>query len=146
MWDKVKTALLIISAFIMFEALQYYTGIPLNIVDAIILLISALCFYLLKYLPSFPSQKYKYVDSKPVNNIWHLFGAIVFLAVLILMGIYLVYLGVESPLKLFTGVKGSSHGYSLVLLGSVITMYSVIGICLLFYKLWWLIKAKSNGL
>ena len=144
MWNKVKTAILIISTFIMFEVFQYYTGIPLNIMDAMILLISALCLYLLKYLPPFTSQKYKDIDTKLVNNIWCLLGAIVFVAVLILMGIYLVYLGIESPFKLFIGVKGSSHGYSLVLLGSVITMYSCIGICMLFYQFWRLIKDKIS--
>lgn len=144
MWNKVKTAILIISTFIMFEVFQYYTGIPLNIMDAMILLISALCLYLLKYLPPFTSQKYKNIDTKLVNNIWYLLGAIVFVAVLILMGIYLVYLGLESPFKLFIGVKGSSHGYSLVLLGSVITMYSCIGICMLFYQFWRLIKDKIS--
>lgn len=144
MWNKVKTALVIIFAFIMFEVFQYFTGVPLNIMDAIILLISALCLYLLKYLLPFTSQKYKYPDTKLVNNIWCLLGAIVFVAMLILMGIYLVYLGVESPFKLFTGVKGSSHGYSLVLLGSVITMYSCIGVCMFFYQFWRLIKAKIS--
>jgi hypothetical protein len=144
MWNKVKTVILIISTFIMFEVFQYYTGIPLNIMDAMILLISALCLYLLKYLPPFTSQKYKDIDTKLVNNIWCLLGSIVFVAVLILMGIYLVYLGIESPFKLFTGVKGSSHGYSLVLLGSVITMYSCIGIYMLFYQFWRLIKDKIS--
>lgn len=128
----------------MFEVFQYYTGIPLNIMDAMILLISALCLYLLKYRPPFTRQKYKDIDTKLVNNIWYLLGSIVFVAVLILMGIYLVYLGLESPFKLFTGVKGSSHGYSLVLLGSVITMYSCIGIYMLFYQFWRLIKDKIS--
>lgn len=65
-------------------------------------------------------------------SVWKRLGYIVFLLLLVGTGLYLTLEGIKHPLQLFTGVKGSSHGYTVSVLGVLITFYSSLGLLIIF--------------
>jgi hypothetical protein len=64
--------------------------------------------------------------------VWHRIGYTLFMILLICMGAFLAIEGFNNPFELFTGVKGASHGYTVFVLGTLITLYSLVGLIIFF--------------
>lgn len=132
-WVKVKRFIGIILIIIIFETIRLYTGIPITIVDIIIFPITCVLIYCLKFYTSPFSDDG--INTPPPLNAWQLIGFMLFSILLIIMGIWLSYLGIQDPLHYFSSNKGGGHGYTLVQLGVIVSLYS-IWFCLKFiYRL-----------
>jgi len=121
--NAIVETILIILAILAVEFFRSVTGIPVTILDLILFPMSLLIvFFTLKLLVK--SKDLAAVKNKPMP--WHKrWGYFVFSLLLILLGLWAIVAGLQAPFHLFTGVKGAAHGYSLVALGLVITVFSI---------------------
>ena len=71
-------------------------------------------------------KKQKKIAGTPPTNKALLFSFVVSI-LLVPLGIWGIDIGANNPWHLFTGVKGPAHGYTLFMLGIVITGFGVFG-------------------
>ncbi|KOO01781.1 hypothetical protein AKJ17_18840 [Vibrio nereis] len=126
-WAKIKTIIIIVLVILVSEGIRIYTGVPITILDVVILPITCSLVYLMKYY-KFPfSKTYKDRQSHQTQNAFQLIGSLVFTAILAVMGTWVAWLGIQAPLQYFSGVKVAAHGYTLIQVGILITLYSIWG-------------------
>ena len=51
------------------------------------------------------------------------------------MGSWLAWLGIQTPLKYFSSVKGAAHGYTLIQIGGLTALYSMWGALFFLFRL-----------
>ena len=138
-WKKVRTVLVIILLIIASELFRYYSGLPITLMDLIILPITLLLMYLaghiiVEYFK--PPKNTGVAATQP--TVWQLVFGFMVSALLAPAGLWLCYQGWLSPFALHTSVKGAAHGYTLVHLGLVLSLcsfaFSVVAIVKLFKK------------
>ena len=120
----------VVAVMVTITVLAKKYGLPLTALD---LIITPLSIYLLFIaLTKFGgAAEYVNIDSIIGLSTVKFVGLCLFGLVLILLSFFCVYLGYVEPLVLHTGVKGSSYGYTLMLLGVVGIVYSCFGLYLL---------------
>jgi|GEM_PF-3174334 len=109
------------------EALFTFIGLPIRFGDLFLIGISILLIYILlaSLISGSSKASQNRVDSDPFAKI--LLKSF-YLLLLSLLGISLIYIGLTAPLKLIVGVKGSAHGYSLVVSGISIIVLVVLSV------------------
>ncbi|KOO11508.1 hypothetical protein AKJ18_28755, partial [Vibrio xuii] len=104
-WAKIKTIIIIVLVILVSEGIRIYTGVPITILDVVILPITCSLVYLMKYY-KFPfSKTYKDRQSHQTQNAFQLIGSLVFTAILAVMGTWVAWLGIQAPLQYSSGVK-----------------------------------------
>jgi len=142
-WSKIKTGIIILLIILISEWIRLYTGVPITIIDIGILPVTCLLIYYIRFY-TFPfSKKYTDKNSQQSLNILQLYEFFIFTVMLAILGSWITWLGIQSPLYYFSSVKGGAHGYTLIQLGSITTIYSV-GIAIIFlYRLIQLYKKPA---
>jgi hypothetical protein len=97
----------------------------------------------------FPLKEYLFDKSKMRNKtftkielpLWKLLSYTIFFLILLVIGIYMSYVGIMNPLEQFKVKGGLQHGYSIACFGSGFTLLMLIfNIAFL-----WSIFVKRNG-
>ena len=123
--SRVKEIITIIVIIVASETLRIYSGLPITILDIILLPISFLLIYWgVLYFASLGKKKDS-SDEKVMQSIWRLLGSLILFIILVPLCFWLTTEGWKEPFTLFSGVKGSVHGYSVVHIGIVSTVYCI---------------------
>ena len=134
-WATIKVGVIILFTLVISEGIRLYTVLPITIIDIGIIPITCLLIYYTKFY-TFPfSKKYYDKNTQPPLNSWQLIGFLLFTIMLAIIGIWLTWIGVHNPLHYFYSVKGSAHGYTLIQLGLVTTLYSIGGGLIFLHRL-----------
>ncbi len=132
-WAKIQTGIMIVLIILISEGVRLYTGLPITIIDIGIIPVTCLLIYYIRFY-TFPFSK-KYTDKntqQPLNAL-QLCGFLTFTVMLAIFGGWIASLGIQEPLHYFSSVKGGAHGYTLIQLGAITTIYSAgIGIIFLY--------------
>ncbi len=134
-WEKIKTGIIIVLAIFISEGIRLYTGLPITIIDIGILPITCLLIYYMRFYKSPFSKSYKDMTTHQPQSAWQLIGFLVFTIMLAIMGAWIAWLGVQEPFKYFSGIKGAAHGYTLIQVGSMTTLYSMAGALIFLFRL-----------
>lgn len=133
MIKKVLSILGIISAIAAVEIFRAFTGIPVTLLDILLFPISVVFIVAMGMLLFEKENKNKKKHKKQnaaspeINLSWmKRLGYIVLSLMMLALGAWAVSAGIEQPFKLFTGVKGASHGYTLVALGICIVIMGLM--------------------
>lgn len=115
------------------EAIRQALDIPVTILD--ITLTPLAVFILFLFLRTFfidkkAKKKINAIESIPLTKS---IGMIMSSILLLALGWWGIWAGALEPLKLFTGVKGAGHGYTLVVIGLIIVL---MGISVLWVAVW----------
>jgi len=115
MKNILQTSILVVLA-VCIDTLFRYFEVPVITMD--LLFVPMCCFCIVGvFTPKFLSGEY-------IN--WHNIQHLKFLSMLtlistalgvIVLGIFMLHIGISNPLKLFTGVKGGGHGYTFAIMG-----------------------------
>lgn len=129
-----KTSIQVILVLIIVLAIDgvlAWFALPIKTMD---LIISAISLFFLLALIRLRSGLEQYVNQQAIAGFSFRKKAVysLFLLMLAFGSALLVWFGLTDFWVLFTGVKGSVHGYSVALLGSVICVYSLLGL----FALW----------
>ncbi|PMO48826.1 hypothetical protein BCT11_04430 [Vibrio sp. 10N.222.52.B12] len=134
-WAKLKTGIIIVLVILISEAIRLYTGLPITIIDIGVLPITCLLIYCMKYY-RFPfSKTYKDTDNLQQQTLLQLIGFLLFTIILAAMASWIAWLGIQAPLKYFSSVKGSAHGYTLIQIGGLTALYSMWGALVFLFRL-----------
>ena len=122
--ENLKTTfkyVLIIAVIMVSEAVRRFYGIPVTILD--ILLFPVFLLFIVRGVKSlaFHRKSRAYDQTKESSTKLLVFSLIVGLFIMIPLGVFSLWHGIKDPLRFFSGVKGSVHGYTLVELGVFIT-------------------------
>lgn len=121
--SSLKNILSVIITITTIEALSYYTGLPFTVIDVILIPMSAL-------LIAFGAKSlFIRVDNnektyKFNHTLFQLISYLLMAIFIFTLGLWSVITGWKEPLALYTGVKGSAHGYTLICLGLLLSGYS----------------------
>ena len=143
--DKVKIGISIFLLIFISEVIRVYTGIPVTILDVMLLPITGILIYI-GFYTLLNRKKDKNKNVQAAQSIWQLLGGILFITALVPVGVWITWLGAEKPFLLFTGVKGSVHGYTLVYLGAIVAVISVVMGYVFIYRLFLLIRKSIVSL
>jgi len=146
MKQKILTALGIIGAIVSVEIFRAVTGIPVTIIDITLFPISVIFIVgmamILFKKENKNKKKRRNRNATPseitfswVKRLGYIAGAILMLA----LGVWGILEGIEQPFKLFTGVKGPAHGYTLAAIGVVLIIMALIAL----YQ--FIFKVRSNS-
>ncbi|MEL0646831.1 hypothetical protein V6248_05300 [Pseudoalteromonas agarivorans] len=124
-WMKVKVFILIVIIILISEVIRLYTGIPVTIMDIIIFPITCLLVYFMRFYTSPFSDLNADKYAPPPLSALQLFGFVLFSIILVIAGVWIAWMGILAPLEYFSSVKGGGHGYSLIQLGVITTIYSL---------------------
>ncbi len=112
--------LLFLAVAFFLEFIRRNYQIPVTILDVLLFPLAILITgYSLKNLIFKRKQKlsnYPTDDSK-LKLVFSLFFCLI---VMIPLGLYTAWMGIQEPFEYFSGVKGSAHGYTLVPVGALI--------------------------
>ncbi len=133
--NGIKTGIIVVLVILISEGIRLYTGLPITIIDIGILPITCLLIYYIRFY-KFPfSKKYYDKNTQQPQSGWQLIGFLVFTIMLAIIGAWIAWLGIQGPLHYFSSVKGAAHGYTLIQVGSVITIYSLGGALIFLFRL-----------
>lgn len=109
-----------IVAFIL-EFIRKRYSVPVTIIDILLFPLSVLIIvYSLKQLV-FRRKKDTYNHSINDSNLKLMLYLCFSLIVLVPLGLFTLWMGIQEPLGFFSGIKGPAHGYTLIPLGIIIT-------------------------
>ncbi|WP_022946110.1 hypothetical protein [Pseudoalteromonas ruthenica] len=134
-WAKLKTAIIIVLVILISEVIRLHTGLPITIINIVVLPITCLLIYCMKYYRSPFSKTYKGTDNHLKQTPFQLIGFLLFTISLAAMGSWIAWLGIQAPLQYFSGVKGAAHGYTLIQVGGLIALYSTWGALVFLFRL-----------
>lgn len=98
-------------------------GVPIVTLD---LILSPLALCIIYFLLSSDFIRGKYINPKTNSlTLAKRIGLILGAAVFSIVGVLIILLGLFDPLELHGGVRGAAHGYTVALLGLVITLFSL---------------------
>lgn len=117
----------IVIAMLCIDSLLAWLSIPVLSMDLLLLGLSVVMLVILvKLIPEF--KKHTVVGGPGVLPVKKKIGYTVFLLALAMLGIYLALDGFQNPLLIYSSVKGNAHGYSVSILGALISVYCVLGL------------------
>jgi hypothetical protein len=123
-WIYVKVLCIMISVMLTVDLLQHHFDWYITIGDVIFFLISCLCIYAMPFI-TWHHKDWKLKNKVVSQSFPKLIGLLSFTVTIIPLSAWLIVAGVMEPLTLFQSARGSgSHGYSRVLLGVIIFIYS----------------------
>ncbi|RKF19774.1 hypothetical protein DBZ36_04770 [Alginatibacterium sediminis] len=124
-WNKIKSIVIIALVIVIPELIRFYTGLPITIIDLVVFPVFCLLLYFITTYVLDIKRSSKLDANKVFDRRWKVIGFLIFSVAIASMGIWLTWLGVQQPLTLFSSAKGAAHGYTLVQLGVITTLYSV---------------------
>jgi len=139
MKDTIAVMAIVVVA-VVFDAVMDNAGVPVTFLDVLIVAVSLLILYL-PVNAFFTKHKPTKKAATPVRLKPEWSKLILGLVLLIMLSASALYLGLDDPWKLYKGIKGPAHGYTIVLLGIAL---AVIGV-MLGYSLLLLVKQKLNN-
>lgn len=138
--SKLKTTIyvsLLIGVGLIIEWFRAETGIPVTILDILLLPLCVIFIYIV-------IREILFADKSSVNseNLQSLspakrLGLIVVCLLMLLLGAWGIWAGLSAPFDYFSGVKGAAHGYTLAIIGLLIVLFGLVGV-------WSTIKTRSE--
>jgi len=131
-WRKITVVLLIVLAIVIPEYIREKFDIPITIIDLILfptcIFLSALSIYYV-----FTNGIKFEMSIQPMSRLSRL-GYILLALILLLLGAWSIVAGWQSPFLLFSGVKGAAHGYTLIVLGLLVSCFSIYSAIILIFS------------
>ena len=125
-WRGIREGIAIIGFGVGIEIFREQTGIPVTALDILLFPFFVLLIYaVLRYAFTKRKKKQKKITGTVPANRDLFFSLVVFL-LLLPLGAWSIVIGAQHPWQLFTGVRGWVHGYTVLMLGLVITGFSFI--------------------
>jgi len=121
---RILTIISILLAIILVEVFRSITGIPITILDIILFPSGLLIVFVFARL-LVKREAITGTNPEPMTALKR-WGYFVFSFFLLALGIWAIDAGIETPFALFTGVKGAAHGYTVAVLGLLISGLSVL--------------------
>ena len=116
-----------LSVLILIESLLQMTGLPITVSDLTFTPGSIIIIYFIfQLIRKNKDEKYAYVPPESVSLL-KLNGVVLAFIFMTALGAWCLWEGVHNPLKFYSGVKGSGHGYTLALVGMLTSIFGVIG-------------------
>jgi hypothetical protein len=128
---EILTVILIIIAMITLDSLFTWLSIPVVSMDLMLIALS-LVIITIGFKARIKLNELLRMRATLSLSFKQKAGYSLFLGLLIWLGLYLAIEGLTHPFQLFSGVRGASHGYTVSLLGVLITIYSALGLLILF--------------
>lgn len=118
---------IVITLIIFVESLLQMTGLPITVFDLTLAPGSLIIFYFIfQLIRKNKNEKYNYTAPEP-SSLLKLNAALLTFILMIALGAWCLWEGIHNPLKFYSGVKGSGHGYTLALVGLLTTLFGIIG-------------------
>jgi hypothetical protein len=122
---RVVNLLLVIALIVTIEALRYFTGLPITVIDLLMFPASIILIALsLKSLLFHRTTSIEIVRQQNKPSLYSLMLRFFTAIAGLLLGLWSLYEGANNPLLLYTGVKGAAHGYTLFTLGLLVFGFS----------------------
>lgn len=137
MIKKFLSLLGIIGAIASVEIFRAVTGIPVTLLDVLLFPISIIFIVGMAKLLFEKEKKNKRQNTSTAEIKLGWIKRMGYIAVGLMMlalGAWGISAGIEQPFTLFTGVKGASHGYTLVALGICIVIMGLMVLYQLIFK------------
>ena len=140
MKDTVAVLIIVVVA-VVFDTVMDSAGVPVTFLDVLMVGICLLILYVpvsAFFIKHKPTKK-----TAPQGLAKPEWGKLIFgLALVLALSGLSFYLGLDDPWKLYKGVRGPAHGYTMLLLGSAL---AVIGLMLGYWMLLLLIETFKNS-
>ncbi len=122
---------ILIALLILISLVCHIYSLPINVLDIVL---NTLCLFLVYGLYAGRKDYRKYINETAILNLSPLkFTGIAFFFFLLLLTFSgVAYIGYEGLFVLNHSVRGSVHGYTALILGSVVCMYLLLGLYLMF--------------
>jgi len=140
MIKKFLSILGIIVAIASVEIFRALTGIPVTLLDILlfpisIIFIAGMAKLLFEKEKKNKKKKRHNTSTAEIKLSWiKRLGYIAMGLMMLALGVWGISAGIEQPFTLFTGVKGASHGYTLVALGICIVIMGLMVLYQLIFK------------
>jgi len=120
-----KRILSVILLIITIETLSYITGLPFTVIDVLLLPLSIILIAMGVKSLLVPDRTNK-ANITTRLSLMQFCASLLFTLIFFLpLGLWSLQEGWHHPFALYSGVKGAGHGYTLVTIGLLISIYSV---------------------
>ena len=140
-WDSAKQILIVLIAIVSVELFRLYTGLPLTIIDITLIPLSSV--FLIPSIQYILPRKKKKVDKTVEQPYKQLILSLVTILLLFPLAVWLAITGWQEPFRLFNGVKGGAHGYTLLYLGLIMVCLCIVSVFTIMSKLIRVFRKKA---